>query len=83
MDDAKDWSLAGAVIVPPGILERLMGERGITSEQLAAKAGIAPNTLASARRGRPVSVKTLRKLDAALGLFPVLNGPLGQELHRP
>lgn len=48
--------------------------RGVTSQQVAEKAGVADGTLYRALQGRGISQPMLVKLTRALASFPVIDG---------
>jgi hypothetical protein len=72
---------SGRVLLPVGLLDLALARRGLTGQRLSELSGVSEVTLTRARKGEPIAVRTLVALDRALGLIPVLNGPLIDELE--
>src|SRR6266566_6013317 len=70
----KGW----AVRLNTARLRREMARRGLSGADLATLAGLSPTTISTAKHGRPVSPRTLRKIAFALSRAPALPG--GEDL---
>jgi transcriptional regulator with XRE-family HTH domain len=60
--------------ISPARIDRELARRGWSATDLARAAGCSPSTISGARRGRPVTNETLRKIADALLNAPVVPG---------
>jgi transcriptional regulator with XRE-family HTH domain len=63
-----------AVKINPEQVRKALAVRGLDQKQLAALAGVTPQTISHAMHGRPVSATTLQSIAGALLRLPVLPG---------
>jgi transcriptional regulator with XRE-family HTH domain len=61
------------IVINSARLEREIARRGWTHEELAKVAGVSAATVAAATAGRPLAVKTVRLIAAALAATPAID----------